>query len=544
MSQLPNSPFVRTSNPHLSRWQSVVMDKVCERIQKENPGMEIHEVRALALRDPMVIGVHLHVEEHNENQKSSADDAVGKAETAATAAPPADSTDTPLHIKHYQASKEFYAFMAKQMQPDGQRPINKDTGEPVMFIPDPGPDDKPRTFPDTDSNYAAWAVAGTEWTNFANPLPSPYVDWRTQVPPHVNPNSFVSTFNVFTIKDNAKVVILGDYGTGLTDGIIMLMSILVNQKPDYIIHIGDVYYSGTGSETAAYVNMFTQAFKATGMKVPVFSIPGNHEYMSGGAPFFEQVLQMNKNNGFPQYAQTASYFCLRNESNTIQFLSMDTGVNSVNAYLPNGLTAAYSPWLWYSEMEWIWDKLNSFKNGKTILLSHHQLFSVSGVINDGNNVVWVAPGSGMDKLQFMNGNLYNALSPYFGQVAAWFWGHEHLLCIYQDGQLGLKKGRLIGNSGYEQWDKDGGYTPLTNKFKYGTFAQLDITRVQWWTQYSPVKFHNQTSFYNHGWAYLGITGGNVHASYWQFPVMDPDITTLPPVGQLAEPLPFNFSEDF
>lgn len=542
MNFINSSPFVRASNPWLAKWQSAVMKVVSDRLQQENPGMEPHEIRTLALQDPMIAGTNLHVEN-------------------AKAKHPAPSVDDMAFVHrlhktgyahpqfHYYASHYYYQQSVSRLVE--KRP--ELAGQDFAVIP---PDNKPTGFPDTDSNVAQWILAGAEWESFANPFPSPYIDWVNKVPRGVSKDSFIKTFSVYTIPDNAKVVILGDFGTGLTDGILMLMSILINQQPDIIIHLGDIYYAGMNSEVDAYINMFNVAFQRTGRKVPVFSIPGNHEYMSGGAPYFNKVLQMNAANGFPQYAQAASYFCLRNQSGTLQYLAMDTGLNSVDAWLPTALQGAYSPWLWFSEADWCVDKLKTFQqsNGRTILLSHHQLYTVSGEINDGNNVEYVgsAPKS---SLQYLNGNLYNVFAPYFGQVAAWYWGHEHILGIYRNNELTnnagvpLKKGRLVGNSGYEQWDQDAGYAVKGDRFHYYSPAvQVGITSVNWTMiipgQHGapPTKVPRTSNFFNHGWALLNVTASAINASYWQFPVMSPDITSLPPVTNVPPPTTLNFSE--
>jgi 3',5'-cyclic AMP phosphodiesterase CpdA len=529
------SPFVRSSNPLIARWQSAVMKTVADRIKQQQPELLPHEVQALALKDPMVVGTNMHVLSDKGKLYSSVID-------SAAAANNLSGTDAfPLHIKHYYASKHFYNLAVFN-----QLPTNPQMAAEALKAG--GADDRPWAFPDTDSNYKQWAIAAAEWEAFANPYPSPYRDWETKVPAGVKKEDFIKTFAVFTIPDNARVAILGDFGTGLTDGILMLMSVLINQQPDFIIHIGDIYYAGMGSETDAYVNMFSEAFRRTGKKVPVFSLPGNHEYMCGGGPFFDKVLKMNAANGFPQYAQNASYFCLRNKSGNLQFLGMDTGLNSVDALLPTGLTSAYAPWLWFSEAAWCVDKLETFKKsgGKTILLSHHQLYSVSGEINDGSNVVYVTGIQQKTNLRFLNGNLFNIFSPYFDQVAAWYWGHEHLLGIYKNNELTnsqgvpLKKGRLVGNSGYEQWDRDGGYAAKTDRFHYiFPNVQVDITSVTW----AGPLMTNTTNFYNHGWALLNVAGSAITANYWEFPVMSPDITTLPPVGSVPPPTSLNFSEN-
>ena len=113
---------------------------------------------------------------------------------------------------------------------------------------------------------------------------------------------------------------------------------------------------------------------------------------------------------------------------------MDTGYNDHIPGLPVG------PGLQPSEITWHRDKLEKFA-GSTILLSHHQLFSANSEINKGAR-------------PYVNESLLATFSPYFDKVAAWFWGHEHNFVLFEDGQHGLKRGRLIGCSSMNNpWTK-------------------------------------------------------------------------------------------
>ena len=49
----------------------------------------------------------------------------------------------------------------------------------------------------------------------------------------------------YKVPENAKIAIIGDYGTGLPDSINLLKDLIVNKRVDVILHLGDVYYAGT-----------------------------------------------------------------------------------------------------------------------------------------------------------------------------------------------------------------------------------------------------------------------------------------------------------
>jgi 3',5'-cyclic AMP phosphodiesterase CpdA len=81
-----------------------------------------------------------------------------------------------------------------------------------------------------------------------------------------------------------------------------------------------------------------------------FSLPGNHDMYSGGYGYFDLIL--------PHFGQEASYFNLRGQN--WQLIGLDSG------YQEYGLQDPQFEWLTAQLVGW---------TGKSILLSHHQLFS-------------------------------------------------------------------------------------------------------------------------------------------------------------------------
>lgn len=49
----------------------------------------------------------------------------------------------------------------------------------------------------------------------------------------------------YRFPKNAKIGIIGDFGTGLPDSLALLNDLIVNKQADIILHLGDVYYAGT-----------------------------------------------------------------------------------------------------------------------------------------------------------------------------------------------------------------------------------------------------------------------------------------------------------
>lgn len=90
-----------------------------------------------------------------------------------------------------------------------------------------------------------------------------------------------------------------------------------------IIHLGDVYYSGLKMEMENNViKQLERIRKKEGVNIRYYSLIGNHEYYCCGTGFLDSLQRCNV---YQQDQQYASYFCLRNKSNTWQFLAADTG---------------------------------------------------------------------------------------------------------------------------------------------------------------------------------------------------------------------------
>jgi hypothetical protein len=308
-----------------------------------------------------------------------------------------------------------------------------------------------------------------------------YRDWKTDGNNDLN-------FGVidFLLPDTAKVAIIGDWGTGMDDSAQLLLRIMEDHSPDAIIHLGDIYYSGTTEECALnFSDVFDNVFAKTGKTVPVFTIPGNHDYYAGGAPFY-QMLDNDLNKTNKTWKQEASYFCLRTESGKWQILGMDTGVNDYDPIIQ------YAPTLKDSEIEWHQDKLKD-PNVNTILLSHHQFFSANSAIRN-SSTPWI------------NEYLKKIFQPYFReQIPVWYWGHEHNFAVFENGQFGLERGRLVGASAFEEQVSEDPY-----KSNYPNIKYLDPNNFQ---------LGMTDGYFNHNFAILdfGASSEGIKASYYEYP---------------------------
>ena len=235
---------------------------------------------------------------------------------------------------------------------------------------------------------------------------------------------------VLPLKAGATVALLGDWGTG-TDVAVAVLKEVAQQKPDVVIHLGDIYYSGTATECDVNFKRILDAVldRATN-QIPVYALSGNHDMYSGGAGFYALLKMLNT----PPRCQPASFFCLRSEDERWQFVAMDTGLHDYNPFT----VAEVLTFLERDEEDWLVERIREFP-GKTILLSHHQLFSAFSQIGPAN-----PDGSLMASNPRLVGSFKRFADAAPGRIAAWFWGHEHNLCVYEP-YLGLDRGRCIGN---------------------------------------------------------------------------------------------------
>ena len=210
---------------------------------------------------------------------------------------------------------------------------------------------------------------------------------------------------VHGLPEQCRVVLVGDWGTGKPRALEVARAIAA-ARPDHVVHLGDVYPSGT--RTRAQVRFLDVWKEEVGDGPKFWAMNGNHEMNAGGVGYFEVVL--------PAWGQPASLFCLRNEH--WKLIALDT------AYRDFDLEPSQMPWL-----------LHQLSNGpgNNILLSHHQMFSV------------------VDRRPFKNSHkLLMTMQPVVetGRIFGWFWGHEHRCLGYaREIEWGNYHARAIGHGG-------------------------------------------------------------------------------------------------
>ncbi len=231
------------------------------------------------------------------------------------------------------------------------------------------------------------------------------------------------------IADDARLVIVGDWGTGLprardvaTHMHAEIQDALAHHRQVHVIHLGDVYYSGLPSEDSRRFLAFwpvTPDEAAAG--VTSWSLNGNHDMYSGGFGYFNTLL------ADPRFraqrspdGQPTSFFRLHSPS--WEFVGLDTAWDS------DVVTSGKAAVLEDPQADYV-ARVAGESARKLVLLSHHQLTSVY----DTEDLGQVLPAK---------------LAPVLraGRVTAWWWGHEHRAITYQESD-GVRYPRCLGNGG-------------------------------------------------------------------------------------------------
>lgn len=330
----------------------------------------------------------------------------------------------------------------------------------------------------TSSCDVRWAKTLDEYFRYFGPAGN-----RREIP-YVRPSKVGK--NVIEIKADAEIAIVGDWGTGGAPARRVLKHVH-KTNPDILIHLGDVYYSGTKKEYKEnLIDVIAQELRQHNPDLAVFLLAGNHDMYCGGEGYYDAISVINPD----PFKQKASFFCLRSADGSSQLIAMDTGLHDFSPFnVTNVLT-----FLEEEEQEWAIERIKEF-SGQTILLSHHQLFSAFSQIGG-------SPSS--QKLSEFNPHLLSSFRAFQnnGNISAWLWGHEHNLCIYRE-HLGLKRGRCVGHGAIPVFETDRPYTPIP-----------DLANMP--TLHENTKIGKDGNVFAHGFATISLRSGQVPlAQYFQ-----------------------------
>jgi Calcineurin-like phosphoesterase len=217
------------------------------------------------------------------------------------------------------------------------------------------------------------------------------------------------------LGERARVVLVGDWGSGLRRALRVgaQMAAALRETPDgyarHLVHLGDVYYSGTARE---YRQRFLAPWPAKGdlAETPSYALNGNHDMYSGGFAYFSALANDARFAG----QGGASHFRLA--SDHWQLLGLDTSFADKDLH--------------GEQARWAQEAISGFR-GHTVLLSHHQLFSPYEE---------TAPG------------LRAKMEPVLRATPAtgWFWAHEHRCLVYRGHDL-VRFASCVGHGGIPEY---------------------------------------------------------------------------------------------
>jgi hypothetical protein len=248
------------------------------------------------------------------------------------------------------------------------------------------------------------------------------------------------------VKDRFRIVLVGDWGSGIPRaqkvGAEMRKAVEEARAagaPVHVAHLGDVYYSGWGHEYKKRFLPFWPVQPQEAETIGSWCLNGNHDMYSGGHAYYGVALGDNR---FKRWHQGSSFFSLVN--NHWKILGLDTSWEDHALVTP--------------QPDWLRDELKNRAGRKTLLFSHHQLFSAYEE---------VAP------------EVPNVVGPILAQfpVTSWFWGHEHR-CVLYSSKAGVGFARCLGNGGIPVYmshkDADPYVPPAT--YEYRKYIQNGLER--------------------------------------------------------------------
>ena len=276
------------------------------------------------------------------------------------------------------------------------------------------------------------------------------------------------TPQVVNIPDQVTIAIAGDFGTGnwgtaadpapstkiATKGI-------PGVTPNLTIHLGDVYYEGSGSEeTTNFVKLWPQGSgPATS-----YTMNSNHEMYSGAKPYFVEALES------PLFAAQKpwSFFALENTNWVIVGLDSAYYSDELTLYMNGSLGSS-------AQVDFL--KAQAQKGKKVIVLTHH-----NGLSEDGSQatLLW---------REVMG--CFPAGSP----PAYWYWGHVHAGVAYKS-QSGVYC-RCTGH-GAQPW---------------GYASELVNPYVDWFENRNAGDPNDKVRVYN-GFTLLQLNGANLTETFF------------------------------
>lgn len=276
------------------------------------------------------------------------------------------------------------------------------------------------------SDWIGWAQVA--WAKIKNPIKHPLMRPQSSVPE--------------SIPDVARVGIVGDWGTGMYGAPAIATAIEHDADPFAVLmHLGDVYYSGTSREMRErFLDVWPKRPEAVNR-----GLNSNHDMYSAGKPYFTATL--------PAFGQASSYFAMQNQHFTLVGLDVAYDDHEIDD----------------TQATWVEEVIAQAGSRRVIFFSHHQLYSH---FEGQGTKLWQQPRFGAILRS--------------GRVFAWYWGHEHRCSIFEapDANFGIL-GRCVGHGGMPQ--------PRSATRNLPRDPRGEFSRAEWKKSAACVREGNQLS---------------------------------------------------
>jgi hypothetical protein len=341
-----------------------------------------------------------------------------------------------------------------------------------------------------------WADALFEWLKDRNFLRANY---------YANMHTVLGQDFVYPIADKFEMAVVGDAGTGNRQSVMLFEKMVQQLNADLFVHLGDVYYAGSSKQFSDfYLKPLMNAFgvqSPADLKGRVWTLPGNHDYYSGGGPYFEAVAQVGSHKG--------SYFCLQNAH--FVFIGLDTCLEDANPVVTaEGVHCTFVP---PEQLHWAKTLIAQAKAQKkaVVLFSHHMLFSQHETTGRGKT------------LSYANEAMMEQFQDCIHQIDIWQWGHEHSWTRWAPYR-GLKRGYLLGNGGVPVLQKENMYAvkPVPGHQPPKMLSKPPAV----FTIRDSLSNYQDLSLWCNGLYGFSVDGPNLTLKYWELHETQPDAWAL------------------
>lgn len=243
-----------------------------------------------------------------------------------------------------------------------------------------------------------------------------------------------------------NIALLGDWGTFTRESVSLAKNVCA-KKPDYTIHLGDTYFTGSDHEIDQCYNPENNNWCYG--RLGSLALLGNHEMYSEAVNYYDPLLKKwmgiwNDGNMANRRRQDFSYFCLENEHWKI--VALDTGTDS-HFSLVSRIKSLFHPSgdlfsgntkldIKHEQLRWLQHEVFNDPDDKRgiILLTHHQPWGIF------KNYGYPVPATTLAKKEFIGTE----------KRILWLWGHEHYFSMYgcsKEDHVVKAFGRCLGHAG-------------------------------------------------------------------------------------------------